>query len=400
MNKRLYSGSLLGMGRDSRHNACMNPFVRVFLDERVDEERLEEALTEALSYCGYMSCTVEEDEGIFLKLRDNEAKLPIQKSIPLRIDSPENNGHSCAVCAHDNMISVMVSHALTDGCGFFFFVKTLLALYFGSADEVYRGASQPDHDIDILEGDLSVADGYEPVLLPEGDHFTIADPVPADWSRGFCLQTSQTGYKALCKKADSSSQNVLSALSVMALAEAYPDNDKNITVRIPVNARGLYDIPDSFQNSSLANMRVSFTASEYKEADLVWLAGETAKRCMGQNTRDAVAYQYGLWKDVLLAESREERFKRIVPLLGKDVLLVSNLGRGIVPCAAEEHVTSIFVGAMMFPLMVYGVPAGDRMGFSGTDLSKDGKYKNALKTVLERMGLSIEEIDPATGKAI
>ena len=92
--------------------------------------------------------------------------------------------------------------------------------------------------------------------------------------------------------------------------------------------------------------------------------------------------------------------KRILPLLGQDTLLASNLGKGLVSDTYAGHITAMIPGAMMFPLMVYGVPWGDRMGFSGYDAIGNGRYKAALRSVLERMGLRVEECDSATGKTI
>ncbi len=92
--------------------------------------------------------------------------------------------------------------------------------------------------------------------------------------------------------------------------------------------------------------------------------------------------------------------QRIVPLLGKDAFLVSSLGRGLVGDAYAEHITGVSAGAMMFPLMIYGMEIGDRMFFSVYDAAGNDDYKNALKKVLERRGIDIEELDPATGKTI
>lgn len=398
MKQRLYSGSLLGMSQDTRHLAATNPFTRFFLDEPVDGERLSAALEKALSDCPYMRCSVVPEEGIFLAAEENSAPLPLQTKEPTVLNTPENNGHSCAVYYHDNMIGVMVTHALTDGCGFYYFARTLLDHYFGVEEGVYKGASAPDYAKDLLETELPVSPDYKPVSMPEGPFFTIQSPKAPDFSDTFLLQSTYAEFRALCKKLNGSAQNVLTALCIQALSECYPENKAKITARLPINARILMEIPNTFQNASLANMRVVFSADETSDPEA--MAAEIASQCREQNTKDAIAYQCNQWRSVLMAEDHEERMKRIVPLLGQDAVLISNLGRGVVSDSYAEHITAMLPGAMLFPLMVYGVTFGQRMGFSGYDAAGNGRYKKALKNVLERMGLKVEECDPATGKAI
>ncbi|MBQ7725205.1 MAG: hypothetical protein IJT63_06300, partial [Lachnospiraceae bacterium] len=134
--------------------------------------------------------------------------------------------------------------------------------------------------------------------------------------------------------------------------------------------------------------------------DLKALASKITSLSASQNTRDEIAYQCNLCRNLLLSESRDEMLKMISEYLGQDAIITSNLGKGLVSDFYAGHITAIFAGALMFPLMVYGIPLGDSMGFSCYDATGKGEYKKALKTVLERMGLSLNEIDPATGKAV
>ncbi len=398
MSFRLYAGSLMGLDRDKMHFFPANPFVRIFLDERVDRDRLSRALSEALKDCPYMNYSVTEDEGIFLAAKENDAPLPLLEMEPDIINSPENNGHSCTVSSKDNRISVGVTHALTDGCGFFFFVRTLLDRYFGEDKGIFRGSSEPDYAKDLLENDLPVSPGYVPGSLPEGSYFMVDKPVPPDFSNMFLLQTSYGDFRTLCKKLNASVQNVLTALCILAVSGSYLKSGMNVTARLPINARSVMGIPNTFQNASLANMRVAFTSESI--GDVADMVREIASQCVSQNTEDAVAFQCNQWRKVLMAKDRDERLKQIIPLMGRDALLISNLGKGLISDSYAEHIIALCPGAMMFPLMVYGIPFGDRMGFSGYDGTGKGEYKKALGSVLERMGLSIEERDTATGKAV
>lgn len=397
MSYRLFSGSLLGMAPGARHRMEVNPFVRVFLDEPMDEERLSEALQKALLDCPYMNLSIKEDEGIFLKAEENPTPLSLLKEEPGEINGAANNGHSAGVSVRGNRITVMLSHALTDGCGLFWFVRTLLDRYFGETGGIFRGASEEDYAADLLENNLPVSPDFQPYSLPEGPYFTVEDPKDPDFSNTFLLTTSYASFKELCKKIGGSTQNVMTALSLKALTEAYPENRAKMTARLPINARTMFSVPHTFQNASLANMRVTLTPEE--AGDPEFTAKAVAEQCAAQNSKDAVAYQCNRWREVLMAETREERMQRILPLLGKDAILISNLGRGLFSDTYASHITAVLPGAMMFPLMVYGIPWGEKMGFSGYD-GGNGNYKKALKAVLEREGLLLEERDPATGKAV
>lgn len=400
MKKRLYSGSLLGLNRSTLHMMKANPFIRLFFDEPLDEKRLEEALTKALSDCPYMKLCVKEDEGIFLAAEETDAPFTILKEEPEELNVPENNGHSAAVCCKGNMLGVYVSHALTDGAGIFLFVRSLLDRYFGEEDGVYRGAGKPDYDKDPLETEHPVSDGFQGMQLPDGPFFTIASKKDLAFKDMFVFKTGVAEFRALCKEWNGSVQNTLTVLGMKALSLAYPDNRDYVVARLPVNARKQFGLMNTFQNASLANMRVCASAKELLEDEETDLMQKFSEQIAAQKSFDEIALQYNRWRGVLFAKDREERMQRIVPLLGKDAFLVSSLGRGLVGENYAEHITGVSAGAMMFPLMIYGMEIGDRMFFSAYDAAGNDDYKNALKKVLERRGIDIEELDPATGKTI
>jgi hypothetical protein len=50
--------------------------------------------------------------------------------------------------------------------------------------------------------------------------------------------------------------------------------------------------------------------------------------------------------------------------------------------------------------MVYGIGAGDKLFCTGLEATGTGAYRDALKTVLERRGFEVEELDPETGKTV
>lgn len=398
MLKRLYAGSLLGLDKSRIYISKMNPFARFFLDEDVDRDRLSEALKKALDDCPYMKYSVVPDEGVFLGLKDNKAPLPLLYEEPEIINCEDNNGHSCTVYAKGNMIGIVVSHTLTDGCGLFWFARTLLDRYFETEEVFYKWAGEDDYDIDPLKEERPLTKGYKSASFPEGSYFSVKDTVEADYSNCFIIKTPYEGFKNLCKEMNGSTQTVLTALSLIALSESYMKDEENVTARIPVNARTAFGIPHTFQNASLANMRVTVSNDDLRDRET--LVSKIASLSASRNTADEIAYQCNLCRGILYSKSREEMYRLINEYMGQDAIITSNLGKGLVSDSYAGHITAVFAGALMFPLMVYGIPVGDSMGFSGYDATGKGEYKKALKKVLERMGLSLNEIDPATGKTI
>lgn len=400
MNKRLLSGSLMGMDRSKLHSVEANPFVRIFLDEKVDCDRLSAAILRACKACPYMNLTVTAGEGIFLELTENDRPLSLLKEEPDMINCSQNNGHSAAVYCRDNIIGVMVSHALTDGMGFFWFVRTLMDFYYEENDGIYSGYGKPDYDTDPMELELSVPDGFHPVSMPEGEFFAISPAKELRFDDAYLLRISYSEYKALCTELDSSAQNVLTMIGMRALADEYQDSKANIVSRLPVNARKMLGIPDSFQNASLANMRICFSADRLRGTDDATLLSEIREQTSLQNNISAVSYQYIQWRKVLYAKDRDERMGLIIPLMGQDALLISNLGRGLIGEGYSEHVTGVLAGAMVFPLMLYGIVSDKYMFFTGYDAGGKNEYKKALIAELRRRKIIVEELDPATGKTI
>ncbi len=400
MSRRIYSGSLMGLSRDRLHSVSSNPYCRIILDEKIDEARLEKALEKALDDCPYMRYTLTPDEGVFLKLEENNAPFPLLKEEPAEINAAENNGHSAAVYCRDNTLGVMVSHALTDGCGILWFARTILDHYFGESDGIYRGAKEPDYDRDPLEEEIPKPASDVRTKAAEGPVFSLQMPDKPDRKGFFVLKTSYQDFRALCKDIDGSAQNTLTMLGMRACTEAWPENEKRVGVRLPINARNVFGVPNTFHNASFADIRVSLEPDDLKDADDRTLVRMISDQASLQKNPDNVYSQFLSWKEVLLAPDRDERLKRIASVMGQETFMISNLGHGLIGEAYASHVKAVFTGAIAFPLMVYGIGAGDKLFCTGLEATGTGAYRDALKTVLERRGFEVEELDPETGKTV
>ncbi|MCR4604493.1 MAG: hypothetical protein K5639_00655 [Eubacterium sp.] len=402
MKKRIFAGSLMGLSKDRRYLLDANPFYRILLDEPVSIDRLNDALINALKICPYMNLNVVDDEGIFLALDESERGLKVQTEETEFINTAANNGHSAAVFCQGNMITVAVTHALTDGNGIRWFVETLMDHYFGEGDVNYRLSDEPDYGLEPMEKRVSVSKDYLPPELPAGDILTFTETENSDAREFFSLKTSYADVKKLCSTWDCSVQKVLNILGTRAITKLCPDSEKMISVRSPIDARTFFQMPHTFQNSSIANMRFIYTPDEIN-GDESTIIKKTDEYMNSQFDINNISTQMNNWRDVLFAESHEEMLKRIGRVMEADTILISNLGKWT-PKEYVKHIKGVLPGASMFPLMIYGLRVGDDYYYSvydGTGVKNgDISYKNALKNVIERSVGSVNEIDFSSDKAV
>lgn len=389
---RLYSGSLIGMSEKKRHLVDTNPHITVWLDRPVDEELLKTALEKTVRDCPFLAYDVVPDEGLFLQLEENPLPLVLQDHISYEINTPENNSHSAMVYYTEDSITVAITHALTDGCGLFWATRTLLDHYFGAEKGAYHFSDQPDYDRELMAEELPVSEDYRESAMPEGSYLSFKlsdDPAERDT---FILKLPYAGFKELCVKWNASAQTALTVLSLKALSGAFPEGWEHAVVNMPVNARGLFDAPHTFQNASIANMHIVFDADEIKGAE-AGIAKKTAEGIRKQSGQDPVAWQFNEWRRVLFTTDAAKRMKLLVRLSGQAAILVSYLGKELAGASYAEHVKGVYAGAGIFPLMVYGSVVGDSLFISGFDACGGRKYRKELINVLEQSVKGVQEIN-------
>nr|MCR5409377.1 hypothetical protein [Lachnospiraceae bacterium] len=258
----LYSGSLIGMSEKKRHLVEANPHIRVKLDGPVDPERLEKALEETVSDCPFLSYNVVPDEGLFLKLEENPLPLVLLDHASQYINTQENNSHSALVYYKGDSITVAVTHALTDGCGLFWAARTLLDHYHGMEQGAYHFSDEPCYDRELMASELPVSEEYREPSMPGGSYLSFQMSGDIDECESFSIKIPYAGFKDLCGQWNASGQTTLTILSLKALMSAFPRVYDHVSVRMPVNARSLFDVPYTFQNASIANMRIVFDPDE------------------------------------------------------------------------------------------------------------------------------------------
>jgi hypothetical protein len=390
-NQRLYSGSLIGLSEKNRHLVEANPHIRLKLAHPVDEERLKKALEQTVRDCPFLSYNVVPDEGLFLKLEENPLPLVLLDHASKEINTRENHSHSALVYYEGDTITVALTHALTDGNGIFWFARNLLDHYFGMEQGTFRFSEESDYDRELMALELPVSEGYRAPTMPEGRYLCFRLSEDKEEYDEFALKIPYGVFKELCKEWNASNQSALVILSLKALVSAFPDGYDHVCVRMPVNARKLFDAPHTFQNASIANIRIVFDPDELR-GDEAYLVKKTADGISAQSGRDPVAWQFNEWRKVLHTADSGERMGRIAKFIGQDAILVSYLGRELVGTSYAEHVKGLYMGATIFPLMVYGTVIGDDLYLCGFDACGGKKFRRELINVMKRYAFEVQEI--------
>lgn len=103
--------------------------IKTELDREIDGDALEAATQKAVTRYPYFAVKVIEADGEWLAV-PNEQPIRVyrgRKVLPL--GGEEVNRHLTAVSYYDSVICFFTSHVITDGCGFFPFIKTVLYYY-------------------------------------------------------------------------------------------------------------------------------------------------------------------------------------------------------------------------------------------------------------------------------
>ncbi len=397
---RLYSGSVFGLDRKNMYRPETNLLVTVFLDEKADPARMRNALDRALLDCPYITRSLEEDEGLFLRIVENTLPLPLTERIPSLINSPENNGHAAAVSCTGNRVTVALSHALTDGRGTFWFLSSLLDHYYGNPSGRNQGAGEPDFEADPLETELPVSHHVSAAEEGNGKCLTFPMAAEPDLKGRFLYRTTSEAFSRLCRERRGTMQQVLDLLGLSAAHRAWPDRAEWVCARNPADARKMLGIPHAYRNASLANMRIRLSAGSAEPGNEESAMQEIRRQFSDQYREDTIFSQLNDWRRVIMTENREERLAMIASLVSEDTAVISSLGRLKVSENCAVHIRGLILTAMIFPVMLYSMVIGDSMMFMGYDGTGEGKYASTVKKELERNGLPTEDMDPDTGKIL
>ena len=114
-----------------------NPFIQIEFADRVDPDRLYEAVKTALSEHPLFACTLKHDKGFYLETNDAEFNIlnVDYKNRPLAFGD-NTNGFLWQMCYNECSLTFEWCHSVSDGKGGFAFFASVLCHYFSVSKPV------------------------------------------------------------------------------------------------------------------------------------------------------------------------------------------------------------------------------------------------------------------------
>ncbi|MBQ6441757.1 MAG: hypothetical protein IJJ13_04095 [Lachnospiraceae bacterium] len=386
MSNVSYSASVFALDQRQINDAKKSQWIRITMDASIEREKLQKAVDRACEVCPYVMYSLEKKEGRLYGHVKHPGTLRVLDHVPELLDAEENQGLLTAVCVEGNRVTFLQSHCLTDGNGIFWFVRAVLDFYAGNEATLYQGATAPDFDRDPLAERLPEEEAGAEVAAPAQVFARPEAEMPFE-DENLQYHASAEAFQKLYKSLHCSPQVLLTAIAARAVQEAYPENTDTVSVRIPVNARAVLETPNTFQNSSLVNLRAELPTALLQGEKTEELLTAIAEQMAGQNTKEDTIHQLNLWRDLLLESDQTKFYQMIQKMAGSDSMVVSYLGKALVPDAIAPQVQEIKEGIRMFPLMLYAVICGDKLEVTVRDATGDGKMQQAMENVLKEFGL-------------
>ena len=344
-----------------------NLYIVFQLDEPVDAKLLQQATDLAVRKCPYVLYDIRLCAGIpWVRFQRNPLQLPVQKAgTPKCYGTEENNGHFVTVGYEGDRIHFGMSHVMSDGVGFHFFVYAVLRAYYGIRDEILfetEKAGQDEFLTDFASVEYPLPEGYTPYDNAAAEHFEI--PKQTDGGHGFfsgkiVLPTGT--LHGFAKDWGLSRQEALCALTAEGIRRTYPDNEKTIRIRCPINSRRTFGIHHTFQNASMPHLFVNIDPGK--------LSGDGfAETAAGLKEQFSAQLNYA---NIAHITNRFSRFFRSGELrdlqdvfgwyMGQTGVLASYIGKG-----ADERVSRHILDLDQsiepsFPLMVYATETGENI---------------------------------------
>ncbi|MBR1635804.1 MAG: hypothetical protein IJ682_12195 [Lachnospiraceae bacterium] len=230
------------------------------LDHTINGAALQRAVDEALRrHPLFASAFAVKDECIWYAKNDLPVIVSDLTDDPV-IGGKETNYHLFEVHFHENVIYMGIHHALSDGVGINRFLETMFYYYFCDVDKT----AYPSDGIGINDGREYPGEWEDPF----GSFYEVDDKPESEQNHpsdreGLVLPENQKEEKEYTKfrirlnaaefmqfvKSHQTSPAVASTLLMMrALRGLYPNEDKLIRAKLPVDLRARLGIPETLRN--------------------------------------------------------------------------------------------------------------------------------------------------------
>jgi hypothetical protein len=343
-------------GKQSPNTFCLS----ATLDEKIDKAILEKAVNSALA--SEDTFRVRLKKGFFwYYLEENEKPFVVEEEPPRFmefIDYHYNNNYLFKVFTHENRISIVYFHALTDGTGGLYFLKQviyeylLLRGYSVETEGKVKPLAVPTLNEEKIDKFMNIDTSTKEKKIAENTALKLTGTPFKIFGTGIIVGECEISkVKELAKQYDTTITGYLCGLYIYSLYKAYIENknqkNKVVAVSIPVNIRGMHP-SETKRNFSLV-VRISYDFS--KPATLEDVLKETTAQFKSKLTKEQLNAQIKTNVSI-----EKNVFMKVVPRVIKNIALkvayhirgtnqessnLSNLGKIELPKDIAEHVKDI-----------------------------------------------------------
>lgn len=379
-----YYGSCFGilkkMVYDRQYYICDD----FYFKEKIDPDKLQSALNKTLEVCPYPGYIVDypkKDWRICLCKGDGNIKvLPLSEEDS--IGKSWKDRESCYVFYNKNHLRIYLSHAVTDGQGSARFNNLLLAFYFNLAKDVESLENAKDYAADILDTRYPVSPDFKPIKQKK-DGFKLKEVKPFNnILENHKIVVEKDKVEAMCKKYGVSLFTLSTVMLALAVMKVHPENKKDVIIRTPINTRGFFNVPDTFQNASMPHIFIRLK-QDLLDKDITYILEETTKQMHEQLSKDNVSYLTNRYYDAL---KKATRFN-LVKVILKDLFITDLYVSDFVDYALDDKLQQCLESANsnfnLFGLMLTTDAWHDSIIFNIGQRFKSDAYVNALNELLD-----------------
>ena len=392
-------GTLMGSKEEYRLSLEHAMHFTLEMEDKVDGERLQKAMDQALVICPYMTYDMVVEDG-YCYFTDNDRPVTVQTEMPKQLGEDSLGGHLFCVLAGDHQIKGWVSHALTDGAGTSWFLSAMMQFYFEVENpDLYTGRDKDDYFGDLLKEPLPVSENYifrdyrvEPSFrIPEAGKFRDPGEVRRADSRPYFFSTlslSLEDVDRFCALYRCSHSVFLFYMLARTVARIHPENGEPVAARMPVNARRFFGMDNSFQNASANQIVISLKPEDLKEREEGELIAELKASVKKQVEADHLAYCLNQYRAHVTKEGDTSHLKEIISLSGQSIML-TDMGM-IFPEEVNRRLDQILIntysgGQMSF----FFATRGNWIDITWSQLFEDPVYREELVKVLREYKIRV-----------
>ena len=311
----------------SGENATYNFRMRVYLNEDVDLGRLKQAASNAIKlFPEYAVRPVIKDNKLFYEDNDKEIAVFLDDGTPHILGSDETNGYLWCILYNKRDIVISYYHGLSDFVGNWSLICTVIyeyGLLMGcdvKPESPVRITADDYYSLDILDrtdpytkyGENDVVPSF--VYKSRGALKINEKKLPQDCKKLKCYELEIPLRQFIDKTHELGVSFIplLTAVISGALAELYPEDNRPVVAKIPVNLRPLYG----------SKTTVNFSDSLILECTRDELNGDLGTLCRSL-------------KESMKLQNKKENFSLTIHKKRDGVISCENSGKLIKDIAAE-----------------------------------------------------------------